>query len=54
MTCDLIVGYYFIWVGLITVIFFRVAKDVGRIVRENGATPATVAVIAGKIHVGRF
>lgn len=30
----------------------RVAKDVERIVRENGATPATVAVIAGKIHVG--
>lgn len=28
----------------------RVAKDVERIVRENGATPATVAVIAGKIH----
>jgi len=30
----------------------RVAKDVERIVKENGAIPATVAIMAGKIHVG--
>lgn len=30
----------------------RVAKDVQRIVRGNGAIPATVAIMAGKIHVG--
>jgi pseudouridine-5'-phosphate glycosidase len=28
------------------------ARDIERIVRENGATPATIAVLDGKIHVG--
>ena len=32
----------------------RVAKDVERIVRESCATPATVAIMAGKIHVGMY
>lgn len=30
----------------------RVAKEVERIVRNNGAIPATVAIMSGKIHVG--
>jgi pseudouridine-5'-phosphate glycosidase len=28
------------------------ARDMERLVRENGATPATIAVLDGKIHVG--
>jgi pseudouridylate synthase len=28
------------------------ARDMERVVRENGATPATIAVLDGKIHVG--
>ncbi len=28
------------------------ARDMERIVRENGATPATIAVLDGKIHIG--
>ena len=30
----------------------RVAKEVEKIVKNNGAIPATIAVISGKIHVG--
>ena len=28
------------------------ARDMERVVRENGATPATIAILDGKIHVG--
>ena len=30
----------------------RVAKEVEKIVKNNGAIPATIAVLSGKIHVG--
>ena len=30
----------------------RLARDMERVVRENGATPATIAVLDGVIHVG--
>jgi pseudouridine-5'-phosphate glycosidase len=30
----------------------ELARDMERIVRENGATPATIAVLDGEIHVG--
>ncbi|MCX6033470.1 MAG: pseudouridine-5'-phosphate glycosidase [Chloroflexi bacterium] len=30
----------------------QLARDMERVVRENGATPATIAVLDGKIHVG--
>jgi len=31
---------------------FALAKDMENIVRENGATPATIAILDGKIHIG--
>jgi pseudouridine-5'-phosphate glycosidase len=31
---------------------FVLAKDMENIVRENGATPATIAILDGKIHIG--
>src|SRR5512137_1430012 len=30
----------------------ELARDMERIVRENGATPATIAVLDGEIHIG--
>jgi pseudouridine-5'-phosphate glycosidase len=30
----------------------QLARDMERVVRENGATPATVAILDGKVHVG--
>ena len=30
----------------------QLARDMERVVRENGATPVTIAVLDGKIHVG--
>ena len=33
-------------------VWVRVAKEVEKIVRNNGAIPATVAIMSGKIHVG--
>ena len=30
----------------------QLARDMERTVRENGATPATVALLDGEIHVG--
>jgi len=30
----------------------QVARDVENLVRKNGATPATIAIIDGNIHVG--
>ena len=30
------------------------AQDVEAIIRDQGAVPATVALIAGKIHVGEY
>lgn len=32
----------------------RVAKEVEKIVKNNGAIPATVAIMSGKIHVGMY
>ena len=31
---------------------FRTAKDVEAVVRENGAIPATIAILGGVPHVG--
>jgi len=31
---------------------FQVAQELEKIVRDNGATPATIAIINGKIHIG--
>lgn len=36
------------WVGVL----YRTAKEVEAIVRAEGATPATVGVISGEVHVG--
>ncbi|HEY5157466.1 MAG TPA: pseudouridine-5'-phosphate glycosidase [Anaerolineales bacterium] len=30
----------------------QLARDIERTVRENGATPATIAILNGKVHVG--
>lgn len=36
------------WVGVL----YRTAKEVEAIVRAEGATPATVGIISGEVHVG--
>lgn len=30
----------------------RIARDIEQVVRDNGAVPATIAVVAGEVHVG--
>lgn len=40
------------WCLTLHVWYLRVAKEVEKIVKNNGAIPATVAIMSGKIHVG--
>ena len=30
------------------------ATEVEQLVRQNGSVPATIGIIAGKVHVGKF
>src|SRR3954470_16387997 len=30
----------------------RVAREIEQVVRDNGATPATIAILGGEVHVG--
>ena len=29
------------------------AKEVGNIIRDNGAVPATIALLNGRVHIGK-
>ena len=44
---------YFVKIILFFICHDSVAKNVESLVRSNGAIPATVAVLDGKIHVGK-